>query len=499
MNFNDYTLQYPDGKKVVLLTIDPDGPNPFRISSARFNTLPTDPVLPNVSFSSLINQGGVPRLHRSLRSTWGGASVASWGPVVLSTWDYKSGEADFRTENLYGKKVEIRLTGPNHLTHYGETILTLVGYLRNKSGTVGQGITIEVADRKSILENLVPTERYVAADEHEHFPEANDGKVKQIVLGKWRNVPCTLVNKNTHTYEVSDRRFPVKNIVKVFNNGIDIGESEFTRDMANNQFTLASPPNAQETITAMVEGVKDPVTGDLLSTLEEFMTWMLSEFTDIDPSTGAIFDPLMPTSDAQYILTGEQSVATHFDNICSSVIATWFLTPLDILRVKLIDEPTAGGRKFNKKRYLQDVSWEQEPDIYYKVPYSYDNNAVPLTTLGAVDDPDLEIWLKEQCKESFSEDDTILSEYENAKIADLIKTYFTEKGPAQLVAERALSLFGVQRYSAVISVPYASPALAMLDSVHLSDADVMDGDCLIIEISEDLVSVTPIIEMKVWK
>lgn len=496
MEFAQYIQQYPDGKKIVLLTIDPDGGTPYRVSSARFNTLPGDATLPNVVFSSLINQDGVPRLHRSLRSIWGGGSVASWGPIVFSTWDYKEGQADFRTLDLYGKKVEIRLSGPNHLTQYSETILTLVGYLRSKRGTVTKGVTIEVADRKSILENIVPTERYVAADENAYFPTSNDGKVKQIVLGKWNNIPCTLINKNTNVYEVSDRRFPIKDIIEVYNNGVIVS---FTKDLPNNQFTLAVPPNSQETITAKVEGVKDSVSGLLYVTLEEFMTWMVDQFTTLDPATEVDFDAALPTDDAQYFIPGEESIADHLDKICSSVIGTWFMTPLDTLSVKLIANPVPGGKSLSKRQYLQDVSWEQEEDVYYKIPFRYDTNAAPLTTLGAVDDAEKEIWLKETYRESSVDSGTILTAFPYAKVAEPIQTYFLAKSAALAVATRGLSLFGVQRYTSTILVPYVSPALAMLDSVNLIDADVMNGDCMIIEISEDLVSVTPTVELRVWK
>lgn len=499
MNYTQYIQQFPEGKKVVLLTIDPDG-TPYRISSARFSTLPTDATLPNKVFASMIRDGGVPRMHRALRDIWGGGAVSSWGPVGLSTWDYKSGSAgsvDFRSQNLYGKKAVIRLSGPNHLTPFSDALVILVGYLRRKSGTVGKGITLEIADRKSLLEKIVPTLRYKAADENAYFPVANDGKVKQIVLGKWNNCPCTLINKNTHTYEVSDRRFPVNDIVAVYNNGISVA---FTKDLANNQFTLtAAPLSSGETITAKVEGVKHPVSGVLLTTLKQFMEWILDSLTDFDSATEASFDAGIPTDDAQYILASEESIADHLDAICKSILATWFLTPLDILQVKMINEPVPGGVNLNKKKYLNDISWEEEQDIYYKVPYRYDSNAAVLSEIANVPDADFAIWLKKPYKENIKEDAAILSAYPNATVAEPIQTFFLSKTPAEAVAQRALDLFGVQRYSANIKVPYISPAQTLLGSINLADADLMDGDCLITEITEDLVSATPILDIKVWK
>lgn len=500
MDFGDYIKQNPTGKKYVLVTIDPDG-SPLYLSSARFQTLPSDPDLPNKTFSSMIDEDGVPRMNRQLRDMWGGGSVASWGPVSLTSKLYRrmsDSEVNLSTAEIYGKKVEIRLSGPNEITTFDETTVTLIGYLNSREATVGQGITLHVSDRKSRIDNVVPAARFEADDMGANFPSSNDGKIRQIVLGKWNNVPCTLVDSNTDTYEVSDPRFPVKDIVTVYNNGVDLSDG-FTKDLANNRFTLSVPPSSNEVITAEVEGVKDSVSGDMLTTVEEFVTFLLTEFAEVSESDIVIGDSV-PTADAQYLITDDRSISNCLDELASGVIGTWFLSALDKVVFKLIEAPSASvGAKLKQRHYLEDVSWQEVEDIYYRIPYTYDTNAASLTELGAVGDQDFEIWLKAENREGESGDDTILSDFPNAKVADPIQTPFIAKSDAKAVADRGLSLFGVQRLTGSVKAPYVSPALALLDSVNLSDAELLDGDCLVTEIEEDLVAATPTITLKVWK
>lgn len=464
----------------------------IRISGTGYNTLPTDTTLPNATFRVLIAAGGIPRMSRGLGDMFGGSVVNSWGPVNLVSPIYRDG-VDLSETDFYGNRVEIRLTGPASIVHYEDSTAVLVGYIVKKSGTVGRGLTLHLADRGRLLSKNVVVARYVAADEAVSFPESNVGVRKPIVLGKCKNVPAIHTVVATHTYQVSDPRWPINDIKFVYVNGISVS---FTKDLANNAFTLLSQANSNETVTAEVWGVQEAST--LLVTHEQIIKWIVKTFSPF--STDAEIDISgLPTGDAQYYIDSEVSVDAVLDELTRSCLACYFVTPEDKLKVRPVSLPASGGPKFGESKYLDEVQWEEQENIYHTVPFTYDNNWAQLSTFGAVPSETFKIWLKGEFREDKLLNQTTKDDYENSTVAPVLTTFFVNKSDAEAVATAAQVIFGTLRYKATLRVPYYSPPLAFLDSVELLEAGPVTGDCLVTSVEEDFTGTTSTMKLEVFK
>ena len=111
MNLVDYLNRYPNGSRVLLGVIDPDG-TPIRISDNVYRTEPSD-SLASKKFNPIIET--VPRLSREVRSPWGGGVSGSWGPVKVAT--KMAGSVDLSTESIKGKKFHLFQTIPRFHQH----------------------------------------------------------------------------------------------------------------------------------------------------------------------------------------------------------------------------------------------------------------------------------------------------------------------------------------------------------------------------------------------
>lgn len=466
---------------------------PIRLSGTGYNTLPTDSTLPNTTFRALIAKGGIPRMSRGLRDMLGGSVVNSWGPVSLVSTEYKDG-VDLSSSEHTGKKVEILLTGPADVVHYEDATKALVGYIVRKSGTVGRGLTLHLADRGRLLSKSIDIARYDADEESSYFPETNDGKIKPIVLGKCNNVPAMLIDKDLDKYQVSDPRWPIDDIKTVYVNGMSVS---FTKDLANNAFTLPAPANSNETVTAEVWGVAE--SSVLLSTHAQIIKWVLKTFSPF--STDAEIDISgLPSGDAGYCINSEETIDTVLDELTRSCLSCYFVTPEDKVKVRQISLPVSGGPKFGRTKFLEEVVWNEVEDIYHTVPYTYDNNWAELSTLAdAIADQDFEIWLKSESRENKVVNTTTQGDYETSSVAPVLKTLFIDKADAEAVATLAQEIFGTLRYRATLRIPYYSPPLAFLDSVELLEAGPVTGDCLVTSVEEDFTGATFTMKLEVFK
>jgi|GEM_PF-4860842 len=488
MDLAEYLERFPFGEKFILGIIDPDG-TPIRISDEVYRTEPTD-TPGNVQFRPIIED--VPRLAREIRSRWGGGVSGSWGPIKTATKD--AGAVDLSTVDIKGKKFTLMLTGPRSEVPFDEAAVVLQGYIDSRSGDVDGGLTINLRDRRQLLDSIIlPLNRFDAASESANFPASNDGKVKPVVLGKAFNVESPVIDSVTHKRQVSDPAFgQINDVLAVYNNGVSVS---FTKDLANNAYTPTVTPLENEVITADIEGVKDG--GTLMTQHSEFITWILKTFAGYtDPEidiTG------FPTEDAYCLITGSKSVSAILDELTKSVLAIWQCTRLDTFKARLIEVPGTGSATFNETKQIGRLNWKEDGDVYYRIPYSYNQNNTKLTQLGTVGDVSKEIWLKSDSDKAAEEDLSIQSDYPDAKEAPEIKTLFVAKSPAQAVAARALALYGELRRTCTVTFPFVDPPLFILDDVTLSDADVMTGDCQIRSLTEEYGGDAPVLNAGVWK
>ena len=489
MSLAQYLKDSPLGEKFILATIDPDG-SPIRIADNAYRTESTDDPVSKVFRPIIVD---VPRLSRAMRGDWGGGISGSWGPLKTAT--KMAGAINLATAAIRGKKIEIQMTGPRLVVPYADAATVLSGYIDSRAGDVGGGITINLRDRRHLLDAItLPPNRFDSAVEGVNFPASNDGKKKPLVLGKAMGVESPVLDHTTHKRLVSDPVFGViNNVTAVYNNGVSVS---FTSDLVNNTYTPTVNPLSSEVITADIEGIKDSA-GTFMTTLEQFIKWLLLTFSTYDLADIDIAG--FPADDAYLVLDSDKSLTAILDELTKSVIGIWQCTRLDKFKARLIEEPAAGGPKFSEVKHLGDIAWKEENDIFYSIPFTYNRNHTPLGTLGAIATVSREIYLKAEGDEGEKADAAILSTYPEAKVAPVLKTFFVNKPAAESVAARGLLLYGKLRRSTTVKLPFVDPPLFILDSVNLSDADVLDGDCLITSIVEDFGAETPLFTVGVWQ
>ncbi|HWK55379.1 MAG TPA: hypothetical protein VNR18_13465 [Hyphomicrobiales bacterium] len=488
MTLAQYLKKFPSGERFVLATIDPDG-TPIRLADAPYVSEPTDTPA-NALFAPVIDT--LPRLARTVRGKWGGGATGSWGPLVLAT--SRVGEVDLATTALKGKRIVLQLAGPAGTVPLSgaETILT--GYIRGRSGTLDGAFSLELKDRSLLLDSTAVLNRFDASAMGVNFPEANDGKPIPLALGLLRNVESPVIDTTDHTRLVSDpARGQINDVLHVYNNGRAVG---FTKDLANNTYTPTVVPVDGEVVTADIEGVKD-ASGSFVSSHTDMMTWLLSEIGGL---SGAEIDIGGLPSDAAGLLINTETTLTQvLDQLAQSVLAVWHFTRGDVFRCRLIQAPSAGGRTFGEQLQLGEVSWGDDEEVFYSIPYRYARNWTVLDKLGAVATVDDEIWFRSAGSESAVTDNTILTNYIDARTAPMIETLFANKAPAEAVATRGLALYGTLRRNAKLTPPFTSPALSLLDSIALTGAEHLNGDSLVVTLNEDFGAETPLVEMEVWR
>lgn len=491
MTFAEYLEKFPTGSKYLLLELDPDDTF-LRLSGGGYHTSPQDPTLPNTTFKARIASNGVPRMSRSVGDILGGKGVNSWGAVTLTTGVY-SPVVDIASLDTYGMKAVLRLIGPPDVVQYADSTVALIGYVTKKSGTVEQALTLHLSDRGRLLSRSVAVERYVAADQSAYFPVSNEGKVKPIVLGKCKNVPTVLIDTDLDKYQVSDIRWPIDDIKYVYVNGVSVG---FTKVLAENSFTLAAPVNANEIVTAEVWGVTE--SSVLQVTHTQIITWLLKTFSTFFEDTQLDVSGL-PSGDAQYYIAEEVQIDRVLDDLTKSCLASYYATADDKLKIRTLPVVSPGGRVLRNSQYLQEITWEEQETVYHSVPYTYNNNFSPLSVLGAVPDKNFELWLREGSGQDTEFSASTLATYPNSTTAPAIRTFFVNKSDAQMVAEAAQAAFGVVRLKGSIRVPYSAPALEVFDSVELTSAGPLTGDCLLLSVTEDHSGITSVMNLEVFK
>lgn len=479
-------LKRSNAEKILLVEIDPAG-SPVYLSDTAYITEPADSPA-NQPYLSVIAKNGIPRLTRKIQNLWGGASMSSWGNVSLAT-QFING-VDLAALNLRNKEVSVLLTGPRLNVLRADATQILKGVIGQKDGNADGGLNIEIRDDQSRFDDIeLPPNRYDGT-ESASFPAANIGLSKPLCLGQCANVPAILIDKANLIYQVSDGGVAAINAVTaVYDNGISVA---FTADLAAGTVTLSAAPAG--VVTADVQGVVE--SSVWLSSTTQIIDWLARVYgglvsADID-ITG------LPGETVGIYLNNSIVLSDIITPLMQGLIGWWGFTRNGVLRARLTAEPVTGGPVFDATKHLSDLTWIEDPDIFWSVPILYGRNFTPGIQPAASVALDVAEWFRSDGYVSRVEDATIKTTYLDATTAKRIESYFVDKAPADTVANRGLVLFGTLRRRARVALPVTEPMLELGDSLELADADILNGDHLIINALDIWDAEIPKTDAEVW-
>lgn len=483
-------LKRLDAQKVLLLEIDPSG-TPIYIADTAYITEPGDTPA-SQPYSAVIAEDGMPRLSRRLQELWGGRSVPSWGPLELATQFVDSN--DLASMNLRGKDVVIYLTGPRVNVARSEAMKVLTGRIGPRSGNVDGGLTIEIQDEQARWDEIeLPANQYDGT-ESASFPTSNIGLNKPVALGKCRNVPAVLIDQANLIYQVHDTSVDAMQAIDaVYDNGVALTPTtQYTTNLSNGTITLVSSPAG--VITADVQGIKESgVTYH--SDTGALIDWLARTYGGM--SSGDIDISGLPTDTVGLYLQNSIKLSDVITRLMTGVLGWWGFSRLGKLKARLFAAPVSSGEEYGEDRHLSDVTWGEEDGITWSVPLRYRRNWMQIEPAASVN-LDTAAWMRSEGLTSRVEDAAIVATYPSAQAAPMVETYFDTQSATDAVGTRALALFGTLRRRSKVTLPVTNPLPELGDSITLSDADVLDGDHLIVGIEDVLDGEIPMLNVEVW-
>ncbi|MDH5612226.1 MAG: hypothetical protein OEY66_07200 [Gammaproteobacteria bacterium] len=477
-------LNDPNSEKILQLEID----GTHYLSDTAYYSEPTDTPA-NQPYAPVIAQGGIPSYRRRIQELWGGRSLASWGEVSLAS-EIVNG-VDFSTTSIRGKLVEGFVTGKRNLVALADRLQIIKGVIGSKSVNADGGISFDVIDDQSKFQATeFPPNRYDSATEVAGFPVANHGLSKPVCLGRCKNVPATLVDAGTWTYQVNDPATGSINAISaVYDNGVVVSTSSI--DLVNGKFTLTSAPVG--IVTADVDGVKDGATW--LSTTTLIVDWLARNYGGV---AGADVDISgLPSGVVGIFLNSSTTLDTVITSLLQGCLGWWQFSSTGQLRVRQISAPVSGGKIFNEKKQLSELVFTEDDELYWSVPLLYQRNWQRLEPASSVA-ANQATWLRSEGYESRTEDAAILAAYDYASTASRLETYFDVKADAETVGTLALAMFGVPRYRTVVDLPLTAPLTQLGDSIEFQDAGIFDGDYLAIGLTDEWDEELPVVKAEVW-
>jgi len=487
-------LQRLDTEKILLVDIDPNGASPIYLSDTPYFTEPGDAVA-NQPYAPIIAEGGVPRLSRRIQEVWGGQSVPAWGPLTLAT--KMAGSIDLAAADLRDKVLRLCLTGPRNEIAWADRAIVLEGIIGKRSGNPDEGITLQVLDRQAQFNAIeIPASVYDGT-ESANFPPSNVGKAKPLCLGTCRNITPVFIDTLNLVAQVNDG--PIQDVTAVYDNGIALTKvagapaaGQFSVDTVNATITLGVKPTGQ--LTCDVQGMMDGATW--LSSTTQIIDWLSRTYgsvvsADID-ITG------LPGDAIGIYINSRQRLANVITKLMQGIVGWWGFTRQGKLRARLFAAPTPGGETFDETRQLSDIKWEDERNIVWSIPFIYGRNWTRIEQPATTVDLDTRAWLSSEGNESRVDDSTVQSNYSYAVTAQRIDTYFDSQIPAEIVASRAITLFGRPRKRIAVTVPFVDPPLELGSSITMSGTGEVDGSYVITSMVDRWDGEIPLVELGVW-
>jgi len=473
-----------DAEKILLVEIDPDGA-PVYIADTSYITEPGD-VPANQPYTPVIAQNGIPRLSRKIQEVFGGRSMASWGALELATPFV--GDEDLAAVNLRGLPVNVLLTGPRAHVDHADAVTVLTGRIGVKSGNVDDSLTIEIEDDQASWDGVeLPPNQYDGT-ESASFPVSNIGLSKPICLGLCRNVSGVLIDQSNFTYQFHDGSVAaMQSIDTVYDNGVAVSVTNV--DLAAGTARLSAPPAGR--ITADVKGVKDGVT--FIDDTASIIDWLALTFggaPTID-ITG------LPIDTIGFYLNSRTNLSNTITRLMQGVFGWWGFDRLGVFKARLFQVPAGDGQSFGESKHISDLTWSEEDQLIWSVPLAYRYNWTALEPALSID-ADTATWLRGDGYKTRVEDINIKNTCLHATTATLIQTYFDSKAAVDAVGARVLALFGVLRRRAQVSLPITDPMLELGGELTLADADVMDGDYILVGLADEWDGEIPLVNVELW-
>lgn len=484
-----------DAQKVLLVEIDPDG-TPIYLADTAYATEPGDTPASTV-YHPVIAQDGVPRLSRRIQEIRGGRSVPAWGPLNLAY--STAGATDLNAAAIRNKPIRVLITGPRPRIARSNAGQILEGVVWTRSGNADGGLTIQIKDRQAGFEDIIFPPNVYDGTETANFPAANIGKAIPGCLGRCRGVTPVLIDTANLIYQVNDPSIgAINDILAVYDNGVALTEvagapaaGQYQQDLTNGTITLGG--STVGVITVDVEGVVD---GAWLDGTDDIVDWLAQTYGGLGAAETDISG--LPTDVIGYYADSQQRLADIITALMQGVVGWWGFDRSNVLVARLFDVPAAGGTSFGETKQLADVTWTEDENVAWAVPYLYRRNWTrieqPASSVALND----AARLRSEGSTGRREDATILSTYDYARVADRLNTYFDTETPAQTVADRLLTLFGVPRYRTKTTLPFVDPPLDLGDSIALADGDAMTGDHVIVGIVERWDGEIPVADVELW-
>ena len=190
---------------------------------------------------------------------------------------------------------------------------------------------------------------------------------------------------------------------------------------------------------------------------------------------GCQFDGL-PTGVIGYEVKGAVSLGAALTELAKGCLAWWGFARSGDLITRQIATPAGGGVTVTETQGMGELTWESEPlGANHAVTVTYRPNHTQIQTPAASVDAATQQWLQGTGLQTQRE----ITPTTTSTIATPIKTFFDAQADAEAIGDLYLSIFGVERRTGKVLVPYGAGTFGLSDEV------TVDGiDALVIEVNE---------------
>jgi len=393
--------------------------------------------------------------------------VNSLGQIIQAVGDYYIGDIilhygsisflndgdwynELREYIWHNKLIELKIGVKGSAYNEFETIF--YGQVRNPRIS-DERVTFDIQDNRVSRLKSIPTNKYWTSN-YPNLDPAAEGHPIPIVFGQVEDITPTCIDTVNHIYKIADHELEA--IVAVRKDKTTLVEGvDYTTDLANGQFTLASDPGDAE-IRVDAKGVKcDKDTGAYSTNVADILYYVLVTLNDIDSSLidAASFDDLKTarTQELGFCLDFEISTL-EFIRLLQTTSVFQFIPLLSGKYAAIRYSP--GAAADTPKFYTEDYDYvareELTQGVYHRVVVKYAKN------------PSTGVW-----KTAESSDDKIRYRYdikESLRLETLLRTYSEAKSLADFYLR--LVKFAARRIEG--RIPAQGLALKPSDKVIVS-------------------------------
>ncbi len=346
-------------------------------------------------------------------------------------------------------------------------------------------ISLRIKDRYKLLDKKIQTNLFLGTNVGPTGYEGTDNlkdRPKPLCFGKCLNITPVLVNESTLTYQVHDG--PINAILKVYDNGVDLGAG-FTASLSTGMFTLSAMPAG--TITCDVEGAKP--SGTYLNNVKSIISEILVTYTDlVTGDLSSDFTSFAPTELVGIYVDSDSTVKDVIDQLTASIGAYCLFDETGSVRIGLVKSVRNDAADWNSSAAvatLEDYSIEEITKYVsadtqvpsYRLELSYAKN---YTVQKAADlagsvllDLDRTAWLKEEFRLQTYDTPSVQTIYKTSDKFKII-SLLVNKSDAINVTQRLSSLYNIKRNFYTIVVPIEEGSVIDLNDVIVIKYDRFD-------------------------